>query len=133
MFRRTYKVKGTDVNDFMIMQEFAYHSYASSILTSFLFEKGFSKSKLNSLKINFQRVPKKTISYTPLLFTQHFTVSLEFLSISEDKRKMQIQNRFFNNQNKLCATVCTEISCFQNNSHIITAPKPIIEQFQIRC
>ncbi len=130
MFRRTYKVKGEDVDDFMIMQDFAYYSYASSILKSYLYEKGYSKHKLNTLKIDFQEFSQKIIYQKHLMFTQSFFVNLEFIGTNNNGQKVNIRNRFFNTKNELCVTASTQLSWFDFNSHeTITTPKPIAEQF----
>ena len=62
MFIRTFKVKGEDVNDFMIMQNFAYLSYSSKLLEVYLLEKGYSQLKLNSLKIGWQKSNDRLIN-----------------------------------------------------------------------
>ena len=54
MFQRNYKVKGADVNDFMVMQNAAYLNYSSKLLETFLFVKGFTKIKMNALKVGLQ-------------------------------------------------------------------------------
>ena len=76
MFTRTYTGKGEDVNDFMIMQNFAYLTYSSKILEAFLLEKGFSK-----LKKLFHRSNTNTlIMYHPLrTFNLHKTKSIQIL------------------------------------------------------
>jgi acyl-CoA thioesterase FadM len=47
MFQRNYKVKGEDVNDFMVMQNAAFLKYSSKLLDTFLHENGFTGHKLN--------------------------------------------------------------------------------------
>ncbi len=132
MFRRTYKVKGEDVDDFMIMQDFAYYSYASSILKSYLFEKGYSKHKLNTLKIDFQEFSQKIIYQKHLMFTQSFFVNLEFIGTNNNGQKINIRNRFFNTKNELCVTASTQLYWFDNSKEVIAPPKPIIEHVLIK-
>ncbi len=126
MFRRTYKVKGEDVNDFMVMQDFAYHSYTSSILAAFLFEKGYSKHKLNALKIGLQKCDEELIYIKHLMFMQHFFLNLEFPDVTDNKQKINVRSRFFNVKNELCAMAITQLYWFDyDRCKIIEPPKNI--------
>ncbi|MBQ4819409.1 thioesterase family protein [Aquimarina sp. MMG016] len=129
IYRKTYKVKGEDVNDFMVMQNFAYHSYASSIFKSFLFEKGYSKRKLNASKIDIQEYHRTLTHRKPLMFMQDFFVNMEFVN-NADNKKISIKNRFFNTKNELCVTAITQLYWFDfNNQKVIAMPKDILECF----
>ena len=129
MFRKTYKVKGEDVNDFMVMQHFAYLSYASNVLHTFLFEKGYSRQKLNTLKIGLQESSEELIHYKHLMFGQAFFVDLE-LYLKADDGKISIKNSFFNQRNELCTVVHTKLSWFDYSEWEVTpAPKRIAKHF----
>ncbi len=127
MFRRNYKVKGEDVDDYMVMQDFAYQAYISSILDTFLFEKGYSKRKLETLKIGLQKCGEELVHRKHLMFTQNFGINLEFLEVADDKQKMSIRGRFFNTQNELCAMAITHLYWFDyNHKEIVKPPKEVI-------
>lgn len=130
MFRRAYKVKGEDVNDFMVMQNFAYHSYVSCLLKTFLFEKGYSKHKLDRLRIGFDKSREELIHRKHLMFTQVFFVDLEFFSSTSNTQKISVKNRFFNAKNELCVTAITELYWMDYNcGEISTPPQNISKHF----
>ncbi len=116
MFRRTYKVKGEDVDDFMVMHDVAYHGYTSSIFNTFLFQKGYSKHKLDALKTGLQKCNEELIYLKHLMFTQHFSVNLELSEINNTTGKINLRSRFFNSNNELCAMVNTDFYWLNNNS-----------------
>ncbi|MEW7292162.1 hypothetical protein [Aquimarina sp. 2304DJ70-9] len=122
MFRQNYKVKGEDVDDFMIMQDFAYHSYTLSIFNTFLFQKGYSKHKVDTLKMGLQKCKEELIYQQHLMFTQHFSVHLEFIDSINTKQKLSLRSRFFNSENELCVTVNTEFDYLHNNYQELLAP-----------
>lgn len=130
MFRRTYKVKGEDVNDFMVMQNFAYLSYSSKLLEVYLLEKGYSQLKLNTLKIGWQKSNDRLINKQRLMFTESFSVQLNFSETSMKENKMTVLVDFYNAKNELCATLMTELQWFDYNAwEIITPPKGIAQHF----
>jgi len=133
MYRRTYQVKGEDVNDFMVMQNFAYLTYASRSLESFLFEKGYTKRKLGSLKMGLQERSGELIYQKHLMFTQIFSVNLEFSVITDNKGKMSVKHNFYNEKNELCAMVINELYWFDYScGEIVAPPKKIMEPFLIQ-
>lgn len=129
MFRRTYKVKGEDVNDFMVMQNFAYSFYTNRLFESFLFEMGYSKQKLAALKIDAKISNKKIIHQKHLMFPQSFFVSLDISYNANKKEKMNITNRFFNTKNKLCTIITKELHWFDYKREIISPPKKMMDYF----
>ena len=96
MFQRNYKVKGEDVNDFMVMQNSAYLKYASIVMETFLFVNGFTKLKMNNLKVGLQKNNDQIIQQKQLLFTQPFITKLELKSLGVCEQKMSIAVHFFN-------------------------------------
>ena len=62
MFTRNFRVKGDDVNDFMVMENAAFLTYSSKIVEVFLLDNGFSNLKLNSLKIGWQKSNDRLIN-----------------------------------------------------------------------
>ncbi len=130
MLRRTYKVKGGDVNDFMVMQDFAYQSYTSSIVDAFLFERGYSKQKLTEKKVGFRKYCEEFVHLKELMFTQHFLLNLELLNTDKDNKRMRFRSRFFNVKNELCAMAILQLYWFDyNNENIIAAPRKVVEHF----
>ncbi|MFY0629240.1 MAG: hypothetical protein JXR05_02595 [Flavobacteriaceae bacterium] len=130
MFIRAFKVKGEDVNDFMVMQNFAYLSYSSKLLEVYLLEKGYSQLKLNSLKIGWQKSNDRLINKKHLMFTETFSVHLNFSEISMKENKMSVLVDFYNAKNELCASLMTELQWFDYNAwKIITPPKKIAQHF----
>ena len=130
MFQRTYKVNGEDVNDFMVMQNVAYLNYSSKLVETFLFVKGFTKLKMNTLKVGLQKNNDQIKQYQQLLFTQFFSVKLEFKNLGFCEQKMNIAIHFFNQKEELCATVNREIYWFDYTSwETVSPPKTIAKYF----
>lgn len=130
MFQRNYKVKGEDVNDFMVMQNAAYLKYTSVILETFLFSKGLSKLKMNSLKVGLQKKNDVIFQHKPLFFTQAFSLNLEFNEIVFTNQKMNVSLHFYNNKKELCTTITRELFWFDYTSwETISPPKTIIKYF----
>ncbi|MBL4605398.1 MAG: hypothetical protein JKY02_07010 [Flavobacteriaceae bacterium] len=130
MFIRTYKVKGEDVNDFMVMQNFAYLTYSSKLLGVYLLEKGYSQVMLNSLKIGWQKNNDRLVNKKRLMFTESFSIHLNFSETSMKENKMTVLVDFYNAKNELCATLITELQWFDYNAwEIISPPKKIAQHF----
>lgn len=130
MFTRSYKVKGEDVNDFMIMQNFAYLTYSSKLLEVFLLEKGFSKLKLNSLKIGWQKNNDRLINKKRLMFTESFTVHLNFSNTNHKENKTTVHIDFYNAKSELCTTLMTELQWFDYDAwEVISPPHKIAQHF----
>ncbi|PQJ78360.1 thioesterase family protein [Polaribacter porphyrae] len=131
MFQREYTVQGTDVNDFMVMQSDAYLKYASKIVETFLFVKGYTKLKMNTLKVGLQKQSDQLNQNKPLLFTQKFTMLLEFKNIDYTLQKMTILVSFYNSKNEPVASLQREFSWFDYSSwQVITPPKVITKYFK---
>ena len=109
MFRKKFKVTGEDVDDFMVMENTAYHHYASSILNSFLFEKGYSKQKIELQNVELKASKESFSLQKHLMFTQEFFVNLELSGLDGSEQKLNIKNRFFNANNELCATMTAKL------------------------
>ncbi len=129
MFQRTYKVKGDDVNDFMVMQNAAFLNYASKIVETFLFTNGFTKQKMNALKVGLQENNDIITQYKPMLFTQSFSVKLEFNSLGLCNQKMNIAIHFYNEKQELCTTVIREMYWFDYTSWITVSPPKTIAKY----
>ncbi|SEK50614.1 hypothetical protein SAMN04487910_0681 [Aquimarina amphilecti] len=129
MFRRNFKVKGEDVDDYMVMQDTAYIEYTSSILFAFLFEKGYTSKKREHTHFNMQKSIGSLIQRKHLMFMQDFFINLELISIDTNKQKLNIRNRFFNSNNELCVTTNTYLYWMDSNQQeIIIPPKKIIDR-----
>ena len=130
MFQRTYTVKGEDVNDFMVMQNTGYLKYASKIVETFLFVNGFTNLKMNKLKVGIQKSNDQISSYKNLMFTQSFSVKLEFKGMGFCAQKMNIAVHFYNDNEEVCATVIRELFWFNYNTwKTIIPPKAITKHF----
>ncbi|QNM86942.1 thioesterase family protein [Polaribacter pectinis] len=130
MFQRIYKVNGEDVNDFMVMQNAAYLNYSSKLVETFLFVNGFTKLKMNALKVGLQKNNDQIKQYKQLLFTEIFSVKLEFKNLGFCQHKMNIAIHFFNEKEELCATVIREVYWFDYTSwQTISPPKTIAKYF----
>ncbi len=130
MFKRNYTVKGEDVNDFMVMQNFAYLRYTSKLIELFLLEKGFSKPKLNNLKIGWQKSNDQLKNSKKLMFMQSFSAVLEFDTSGDYGDHTYVMVRFYNSENELCSTVSTELHWVDySNWEIIHPPKGIMKYF----
>ena len=108
MFVRNYRVKGEDVNDFMVMQNFAYLSYSSKIIEAYLLENGFSQLKLNSLQIGWQKSNDQVRNKKNLMFAQNFSVRLNF-GLNNGKDGIETYVDFYNEKSELMATVFTNL------------------------
>ena len=130
MFQRNYTVKGEDVNDFMVMQNAAYLNYYSKLLETFLFVKGFTKLKMNTLRVGLQKKNDQISQYHNLFFTQPFSVNLEFKTIAFSNQKMNVSIHFYNEQKELCTTITRELFWFDYTLwETITPPKTITKYF----
>lgn len=130
MFKRIYRVKGEDVNDFMVMQNASYLCYSSKLVDAFLFEKGFTKLKMNSLKVGFQKSNDQVKHYRDLMFTESFSVDLKCKVLDFCKSKMNIEVHFYNKQKQLCTIVSRELLWFDYVSwQTITPSKKISKYF----
>ena len=131
MFVRTFKVKGEDVNDFMVMQNFAYLEYSAKLLEVFLFEKGFSRLKLNRLKIGWQKTNDRLVNKKQLMFTDSFTVRLNFSDEKLNNLSRRMFVDFYDNKNELCASLITELTWFDYNLwQKIETPRKISQYFE---
>lgn len=131
MFVRNYKVRGEDVNDFMVMENFAYLSYASRMIEAYLMENGFPKMKLNSLKIGWQKSNDQLKNKKHLMFTQNFSVHLNF-STTYRKDGVHTSVDFYNEKSELMATVNTELTWFNYETwERIAPPHRIMHLFQV--
>lgn len=130
MFQRNYRVKGEDVNDFMVMQNAAYLNYSSKILETFLFVKGFTKIKMNALQVGLQKKNDQITQYKPMLFTEDFSVSLEFKSIAFTNHKMSVSVHFYNAKKELCTSISRELFWFDYTAwETVSPPKNIAKYF----
>lgn len=129
MFVRNYKVRGEDVNDFMVMQNFAYLSYASRLIEAYLMENGFSQMKLNSLKIGWQKSNDQLKNKKHLMFTQNFSARLNFgANHQEDGIETYID--FYNDKQELVATIFTELYWIDySNWQCIPSPQKLQHLF----
>jgi acyl-CoA thioesterase FadM len=130
MFSRSYSVKGEDVNDFMVMQNNAYLKYTTKLIDTFLYVNRFTKLKMNNLKVGLQNNNDKLQQFTPLLFTEQFSVKLQCKLLCNNSKKMNVEIYFYNNKEELCALVSREISWFNYEVwQIETPPKKICNYF----
>ena len=130
MFQRNYTEKGNDVNDFMVMQNTAYLNYSSKLLETFLFVNHFTKLKMNTLKVGLEKKNDHITQYKPLLFTQAFSVDLEFKTIAFSNQKMNVSIHFYNDKKELCTTITRELFWFDyTNWETISPPKTIAKYF----
>lgn len=130
MIQREYKVKGEDVNDFMVMQNFAYLRYTSKLIEIFLLEKGFSQMKLNNLKIGWEKNNDQLKNEKKLMFMEPFTALLEFDSSGNFGDHTKVIVRFFDKEGSLCSVVTTELQWIDySNWELIAPPKKIAHHF----
>lgn len=130
MIQREYTVKGEDVNDFMVMQNFAYLKYTSKLIEIFLLEKGFSQIKLNNLKIGWQKNNDQLKNNEKLMFMERFTAVLEFDSSGNSGDHTKVMVRFYNTSGQLCSVVSTELQWIDyDNWELIAPPKKIAHHF----
>jgi hypothetical protein len=127
MICKNYVVVGEDVNDVMVMENTAYISYTLRLLYHFLFDKGFSKQKLNALHLGLQEGNHELVCYKNLMFTEPFFVKMENCYIDD---KIKIKSFFFNSKNECCAEVTKEVEWFDPiRREVIAAPKQILQHF----
>ncbi|GAA0721017.1 hypothetical protein GCM10009430_21820 [Aquimarina litoralis] len=114
IIKKDYKVKGEDVDDFMVMETSAYQKYVSSIFKTFLFENGL-KNK-TSKKIDYTPVTSlnSLVLIKPLMFLQEFCINLELINTDKNLKKIEIKSRFFNSNNELCVMANTHFLDFDN-------------------
>ena len=129
MFQRIYTVKGEDVNDFMVMQNTAYLKYASKIVETFLFVNGFTSLKMNNSKVGLQKSNDQIICHHNLMFTQSFSVKLEFKEIVVCTQKMNVAIHFYNEKDEICTTVIRELFWFDYTSWQTIMPPKSISKF----
>jgi acyl-CoA thioesterase FadM len=130
MFVRNYRVKGADVNDFMVMQNFAYLSYSSKIIEAYLLENGFSPMKLNNLQIGWQKNNDQLRNKHHLMFAQDFSVRLNFES-SLHQEAISTFVDFYNSEGALVATVITQLQWMNYSDwKFISTPKNMKHLFE---
>ena len=130
MFQRNYTVKGEDVNDFMVMQNAAFLKYSSKLLDTFLHVNGFTGHKLNKQKVGLQKKNDVIHQNKPLLFTQHFSIALQFRDLFITKNTMVVDIHFFDAKNVLTTTITRELLWFDyENWQTIAPPKSILKYF----
>lgn len=123
MIRKNYVVRGQDVDDCMVMEDTAYLTCALRLVYHFLFEKGYSKERLNTLKLDLMVKDFKLISYKKLMFTEQFSLEMSYCY---KKEMMNIKSHYFNSENFLCAEMTLEVYWFNYNcGQIIAVPKPL--------
>lgn len=123
MIRKNYVVNGEDVDDCMVMEDASYLSYALRLLHYFLFEKGYSKEKLNRLKLDLKAGDYGLVSYKKLMFTEQFSVEMNYCY---KKEMLNVKSYYFNSQNFLCAELNLKVYwCNNNCGEIIAMPKQI--------
>ncbi|HSD06218.1 hypothetical protein [Flavobacterium sp.] len=129
MFSKNYSVTGEDVNDYMVMESKAYISYTLRLLYHFLFDKGFSKEKLNILNLGLQEKNQALVCYKDLMFTERFSVELKQCYIDN---KISIKSYFLNSKREHCAEVTIEVEWFDNAcKEVIMPPKQILQHFNL--
>lgn len=130
MFEKLYKVRGIDVNGFMIMQNVAYITYATKLIEVFLTEKGYSKNRLNKLKIGLQKRNEQVFCTKPLMFNQLFTVAFTVDDFIDNGNTLKTSVIFYNEDKEVCARVITEFYWFDYHKWIpMLAPKSILRHF----
>lgn len=129
MFQRTYRVKGEDVNDFMVMQNAAFLNYSSKILETFLYVNGFTKIKLNNLQVGLQKKNDQIIQHKRLLFTEAFSVNLACESIVFSNYKMKVSIHFYNDKKELCTTITRELFWFDYTAWTTICPPKSIRKY----
>lgn len=130
MFEKLYKVRGIDVNGFMVMQNVAYITYATKLIEVFLTEKGYSKNKLDKLKIGLQKRNEQVCCVKPLMFNQFFTVSFVVKDFVDNGNTLKIAVIFYNEKKEECTRVTTDFYWFDYQKWIpMLAPKKIIRHF----
>lgn len=108
MYRKNYKVKGEDVDDFMVMEKVAYRMYFKLLIKDFLSDNKFSKKIIEKLKVNIDNSKEQLICMKDLMFTQDFSMYLDMFNMIQEGQKIKTKGRFFNENNELCATVVWE-------------------------
>ena len=132
MFQRNYTVKGEDVNDFMVMQNAAYLKYSSKILETFLFVNGFTSLKMNTLKVGLQKRNDQITQFKPLLFTQPFSIELQFQNILFSNQKMNVIIHFYNKNQELCTTITRALFWFDYTLWQTVCPPKKIAKFFVK-
>ncbi|WDF66100.1 hypothetical protein [Flavobacterium sp. KACC 22763] len=124
MICRNYIVTGEDVNDYMVMEDAAYISYALRLLYHFLFNNGFSKEKLNSMHLGLQEGNHELICHKALMFTQSFSVEMKYCHIGDT---INFKSCFSNSNNECCAEVIKEVKWFDPISReVVKTPKQVL-------
>lgn len=121
MIKRNYKVKGDDVNDFMVMQNCAFLHYSSKMITLFLSELGISTSYLNSNAIGWLKENDQILNYKKLMFSQEFSVCLQLQS-GIKKTCMHLTVEFYNSEMDLAAKVASDLSWIDYKTWSLTSP-----------
>jgi len=131
MFYKQYKVKGEDVNDFMVMENCSYLYYSDDIKKAFLSESGMAQKEL--IKKGIKLLDKKTeITYrNHLMFTQEFKVYYKISFVNSDYSKMVSTHYFYNANKILCTTIHSEVVWFDFvNEKEIMPPNRFLEVFK---
>ena len=120
ILRKKYKVKGEDVDDFMVMNKAAYYSYIRSLVYNLLAEKGISKRSKDLIKIELSRSDGEIIKLQDLMFMQNFFLNLEVVTIPTDKKQIYVKSRFFDTNNELCAMVTSHFYWFDQYTEVVS-------------
>ena len=122
MFHIDYRVKGEDVNDHMAMESRAYHSYSTRHIYNFLFQLGYSRQRLNKLRIIPQEQKSHFELIKPLMFGNSFSIILHVKTYDPYIGSFELKNSFFNSNKELCAIITSETTLNSLQGHEISSP-----------
>lgn len=128
-----YKVSGSDVNDHMVMETHSYYAFSLRHIYNFLNDLGFSRQKLNSMKVCFHEQRSHIQIAKPLMFGTKFNIELRIRRLDYDSGSFEITYTFLNSSNERCASIRSEcqIKRMNQNDLIKSASRRIIDQIHI--
>lgn len=125
-----YRVSGEDVNDHMVMESHAYYTYSLRHIFNFLYNLGFSKQKLNKMKVHIYERKSNIEIFRPLMFGNNFKIDIEIRRLDHSTGFFIIKYNYLNSDNKLSATIKSELQIKMMENDYGIARK-IIDQIHI--
>lgn len=133
MCKIEYRVSGDDVNDFMVMETYAYYAYSLRHIYNFMNELGYSRLKLNKLKICLNEQRSHIEIFKPLMFGNEFIIELRVRRLNYNLGYFEITCSYFNSRYQRCAIVKSQckIQRMDRNEMDNGVSRKIIDQIQI--
>ena len=103
-----YIVSGEDVDGHMVMEPHTYLSYAQRHTYNFHNDLGFSRQKLNKMKLHLDQYKSTVEIFKPLMFGNRFQIDLRIRRLDYGTGSFEIEYSYFNQNDERCALMRSE-------------------------